>query len=297
MALRAAPLRVLFPLLLAFALIEALVLMRRRPERFDWKESLATLGVALGHSVTGLLGRGVLGGALLQVSEHRFFTVPVRTLWGMLALLVVSEFCYYWQHRFSHTMRWFWASHAVHHSPEHLNFSAAYRLGWTGGLSGLPLVFVPMILLGFSPVSIAIMLAINLTYQFWLHNEWMPRLGPLEWILNTPSAHRVHHAKNEQYLDRNYGGMLIIFDRLFGTYAKEEEACVYGLVHGVKSYNPLRIALSEWQAIWLDMRAEKTLRRKWLALFGPPGALTNSNVHASRPVEQANPSFLSRGSA
>jgi sterol desaturase/sphingolipid hydroxylase (fatty acid hydroxylase superfamily) len=265
--------RLLLGVLLLVALIEVLVLMWRRPERVDWRESLATLGVALGHGLLGVLGRGVLGSFLLAVWSHRLVTVPIGSVGGLLALFLVSEFFYYWQHRLSHTMRWFWASHAVHHSPEHLNLSAAYRLGWTGTLSGLPLVFVPMILLGFAPLAIALMLAVNLAYQFFLHNEWVPRLGPLEWIFNTPSAHRVHHAKNAQYLDRNFGGILTVFDRLFGTYAAEEEACVYGLVHGIGSYNPLRIALFEWQAMWLDLRREKSLRGKLMALFGPPRAL------------------------
>jgi sterol desaturase/sphingolipid hydroxylase (fatty acid hydroxylase superfamily) len=263
-------LRFVFPALVLIALIEALALARRAPERLDWKESAATLGVALGHSAVGLATRGLVGGVLYFVWDHRLATVAVNRLPGMLALLVASEFFYYWEHRLSHIMRWFWASHSVHHSPRHLNFSAAYRLGWTGALSGLPFIFAPMVLLGFSPISVAAMLAINLLYQFWLHNEWVPRLGPIEWIFNTPSSHRVHHATNAQYIDRNYGGILIIFDRLFGSYVTEQEPCVYGLADGAHSYNPLRIALSEWHSMGRDLRLAGSWQERFVTIFGAP---------------------------
>ena len=268
--LLAGPHRLLLPALILIAFIEGMVLAWRWPERVDWKESVATLGVAAGHSGVTFMTRTLAGGAMLLLWPHRLWTVPVNTPLGLLALFGCSEFFYYWEHRFSHTMRWAWASHCVHHSARHLNFSAAYRLGWTGILSAVPFMLAPMVLLGFSPVSVALMLAVNLLYQFWLHNQWVPRLGPLEWVLNLPSSHRVHHASNVRYLDQNYGGMLIVFDRLFGTYTCEQEECVYGLVHGVTSYNPIRIALSEWGALWHDLKQAPTFQTKIVTLFGPP---------------------------
>jgi sterol desaturase/sphingolipid hydroxylase (fatty acid hydroxylase superfamily) len=263
-------LRLLFPVLVACALIELLFLMRLRPAQVDWRESGASLGVALVRTATTVLLRSGLGGGFLVLWGHRLFTVPMDRWWGWALLLLVSEFFYYWQHRLSHRMRWFWTAHSVHHSPRHLNFSAAYRLAWTGTLIGLPLVFAPMILLGFSPLSIGVMLGLNLLYQFWLHNEWMPKLGILDKVLNTPSNHRVHHATNPQYLDRNYGGVLIIFDRLFGTYAPEVEPCRYGLVDGATSYNPIQIALGESMKLISDVWRARSWRERSLAVFGPP---------------------------
>jgi sterol desaturase/sphingolipid hydroxylase (fatty acid hydroxylase superfamily) len=283
--LLAGPFRHFLPALILIALIEVTVLAWQRPERVDWKESLATLGVALGHTGVNLITRSFAGGAMLLLWPYRLLTIPVNTPLGLAGLLLCSEFFYYWEHRFSHTMRWAWASHSVHHSPVHLNFSAAYRLGWTGILSAVPLVFVPMVLLGFSPAAVGAMLAVNLLYQFWLHNEWMPKLGPLEWILNTPSSHRVHHASNAHYLDQNYGGMLIIFDHLFGTYSAEREACVYGLTHGINSYNPLRIALGEWGVLCQDVKQAPTFKQKFVTLFGPPASSGDANTAVSMSIE------------
>ena len=291
------PLRFVFPVLVLIALLEGLALARRAPERLDWKESLATLGVAVGHTAVGLVTRGLFGGVLYFLWDHRLATIAVNHLPGMLALLFASEFFYYWEHRLSHTMRWFWASHSVHHSPRHLNFSAAYRLGWTGAVSGLPLIFAPMVLLGFSPISVAAMLAINLLYQFWLHNEWIPRLGPIEWIFNTPSSHRVHHARNVQYLDRNYGGILIIYDRLFGSYVAEHEPCVYGLADGSHSYNPLAIALSEWQSIGRDVLRAGSWRKRFVTIFGAPGAHLTADALPGGVNERYDGSFATRDNA
>ena len=137
-------------------------------------------------------------------------------------------------------MRWFWCTHAVHHSPNQLNLSAAYRFGWTGKLTGTLAFFMLAPLLGMPPRIVLMLLSLNLLYQFWIHATWIPRLGPLEWILNTPSAHRVHHAANLEYLDGNYGGVLIVFDRLFGTYIAEraDVPCRYGLVQADDELQP-----------------------------------------------------------
>ena len=143
-------------------------------------------------------------------------------------------------------MRWFWATHAVHHSPNEFNLGIAYRFGWTGRLAGNAVFFVPMIWLGFPPKAVFAALALNLLYQFWLHTEWVPKLGWLEYVLNTPSHHRVHHASNADYIDRNYGGVLIVFDRLFGTFAAERDdlPCRYGLVTPLVSHQPDQDRLS-----------------------------------------------------
>lgn len=261
------------PMLIMLALIEALILRFRLQQKYDWRESMASIGVAVGQKLSGVLSAFILGGVYLFAWQNRLTTIEIND--GMRAALLFFsvEFVYYWNHRISHECRWFWASHAVHHSPQHLNFSAAYRLGWTAGLSGSGLIFIPLVLLGFHPAAVFGMLAINLLYQFWLHNDWMPKLGVIEWVFNTPSHHRVHHAINPIYLDRNYGGILIIYDRLFGTFAAEREdnPPMYGLVKQVNSYNPIKIAFHEWISIVRDLQKARSLREIVGYLFAAPG--------------------------
>ncbi|MEK7266648.1 MAG: sterol desaturase family protein, partial [Pseudomonadota bacterium] len=168
--------------------------------------------------------------------------------------------------------RWFWATHALHHSIEEMNVLGSYRLGWTSKLSMAYLVNMPLMWIGFTPASVATMLALNLFYQSWLHTNLIGRLGVIEGVLNTPSAHRVHHAKNADYLDRNHGGVTMIFDRLFGTYVeeREDEPVQYGLVKAVGSTNPVTIALHEWGRLFSDLRARHP--KHWPStMFGPPG--------------------------
>ncbi len=168
---------------------------------------------------------------------------------------------------------WFWATHAVHHSPNQLNLSAAYRLGWTGKLTGTTLFFTPLVWLGFRPELVLLTLTLNLLYQFWIHATWIPRLGWLEYVLNTPSAHRVHHASNLDYLDANYGGVLIVFDRLFGTYAAErdDEPCRYGLVKPVSTHNLLRIEFEVWIGLVRNLRSARSVGEALGFLFRPTG--------------------------
>jgi sterol desaturase/sphingolipid hydroxylase (fatty acid hydroxylase superfamily) len=267
------PLVGLLPLLVLFAGIEIWLGRRLRRGSFDWRESAASLAIALGQRVSGLASAGLIGGAYFWIWDHRLLTVPLDNFWAPPLLFVASEFCYYWQHRASHESRWFWASHAVHHSPRHLNFSAAYRLGWTAGFTGTGLFFVPLVLLGFHPLAVGAALALNLTYQFWLHTELIPKLGVLEWPFNTPSHHRVHHASNPEYLDANYGGVLIVFDRLFGTFVDERADIVsrYGLVKPLESHNPLRIAFHEWLAMARDLATASSWGERAAYAFGPPG--------------------------
>ena len=166
-----------------------------------------------------------------------------------------------------------WASHCVHHSPEEFNILASFRLSWTSVISGDFLFFLPLVWLGFQPAAIASMLALNLLYQSWVHTDLLPRIPPIDLVLNTPSNHRVHHASNDIYLDKNYGGVLIIFDHLFGSYAKEDDqiACRYGLVTPIDSVNPFWIALHEWIAIIRDVSKSQTLSEALNYLFAQPG--------------------------
>jgi len=253
--------------------LEYLVARHARRDEHDLRESAASLGVALGR----MLLRGVEGFAMAWpfafVHEQRLFDFEQTSALALAGLFIGTEFIYYWHHRASHRMRWLWATHSVHHSPTRLNYTAAVRLGWTGGVSGGFLFFLPLAWIGFHPVAIVLMLTADLLYQFFIHTELCPRLGPLELMLNTPAHHRVHHASNASCLDKNYGGVLIVFDRLFGTFAAtpEGETLRYGLVGVAPSYNPLRIAFGEWGALLADARAAPDWRGVVAALFAPPG--------------------------
>jgi sterol desaturase/sphingolipid hydroxylase (fatty acid hydroxylase superfamily) len=258
------------------AIAEGVVLSLRGARRYDWRAFAATLVDVLGRRAVDALGLSLAAPLLLWVQAHRLTTIPLDNATAIALLFVGVEFCYYWHHRASHRVRWFWATHCVHHSPNQLTLAAALRLGWTGQLSGAALFFAPLVWLGFAPLAVLAAVALNLLYQFWLHATWMPRLGPLEWVLNTPSHHRVHHASNPAYLDCNYGGVLIVFDRLFGSFVAERADLPprYGLTTPLRSYNPLTIELHEWGALARDLVAARGWRARWRTLAGPPGRAT-----------------------
>lgn len=242
---------------------------------YPWREMFVSIAI----SAMRLPEKAVKSLIVLPISlflyAHRVATVPLDTVWGLALLLLAEEFAYYWMHRAGHEIRWAWASHVVHHTPEHLHLASAFRISATGLLSGGWLFFLPLAWLGFNPLAVAAMLALNLFYQFWLHTELVGRLGPLEWIFNTPSHHRVHHASNAEYLDRNYGGILIVWDRIFGTFAqaKPETKLVYGLAHPAGTRNPVGLAFHEWIAMARDIARARTWRERWLQAFGRPGAV------------------------
>jgi sterol desaturase/sphingolipid hydroxylase (fatty acid hydroxylase superfamily) len=266
----------LLAVVLAAATLEGLVQSFVRRRAYDWRAYGASLADAAGRRAVDALGLSIAAPVLAFAHAHRIDTIVLSTPSAFALLFLGQEFCYYWYHRAAHRVRWFWASHAVHHSPNELTLAAALRLGWTGKLTGTALFFAPLVWLGFPPVAVAATLAANLLYQFWLHAPWMPRLGPLEWVFNTPTHHKVHHASNPEYLDRNYGGVLIVFDRLFGTFADErkEVPLRYGLTVPLRTNNPLRIAFHEWANLGRDLRQAKGWRAKAATLFGPPGAVS-----------------------
>ena len=264
---------VLLPLVLSAALVEGLWLSRKRQQRYDWKEWATSLADITVRRLLALVPYSLAAPVFAWAYEHRLFTLSPDSVGGVLLLFVSLEFFYYWFHRSSHTVRWFWNTHSVHHSPNHFTLAAAYRLGWLGKFAGATIFFTPMALLGFEPTTILVALQLNLLYQFWIHAEWIPKLGGLEFVLNTPSAHRVHHASNPEYLDANYGGVLIVFDRLFGTYIAERDdvPCRYGLVTPVTTYNPVRINFQPWIGMAKDVAGARSLGDAWRYLFGAPG--------------------------
>jgi sterol desaturase/sphingolipid hydroxylase (fatty acid hydroxylase superfamily) len=236
---------------------------------YDMRESATSLGMAIGQTISRGVGAVIFAVPFAFVWQHRVFDFDQTSVLALVGLFVGSEFVYYWHHRASHTIRWMWATHSVHHSATRLNLSAAIRLGWTNNLSGGFIFFLPLVWIGFHPLAVTGIFALNLFYQFFIHTELVPTLGPLEWVLNTPAHHRVHHAANTECLDRNYGGVLIVFDRLFGTLASapKNEPLRYGLVGATPTFNPLQIAFGEWAAMLRDAWHAPSLKQKFAALL------------------------------
>jgi len=263
----------LLPVVLGMALIEGLWLARTRSAGYDWKAYFTSVGDLAVRQLLQFAPYGLAVPAFAWAYQHRVHTFDMTSPGAVLLLFIGLEFFYYWYHRTSHTVRWFWNTHSVHHSPNQFNLAAAYRLGWFGKLTGTTIFFTPLAVLGFQPSTVLTALFLNLLYQFWLHADWIPKLGVLEYVLNTPSAHRVHHARNPYYLDANFGGVLIVFDRLFGTYVEERAdlPCDYGLVHPVTTYNPALINLQPWIGLAKDLMGARSFREAWNYLFAAPG--------------------------
>lgn len=260
-------------LVLLAAVLEGVVMQAVLHRRYDWRAFGGTLVDLVVRRLIDAAGLSVAAPVLAWAWQHRLHTVPMDTAGAWALLFVGEELAYYAYHRAAHRVRWFWATHSVHHSPNDLTLATALRLGWTGRLTGTALFFAPLVWLGFPPLAVAGLLAANLLYQFWLHATWIPKLGPLEWVLNTPSHHRVHHGSNPEYLDCNYGGVLIVFDRLFGSFVEERADLPprYGLVEPIFSHNPLVINLHEWRKLARDLRAARSGWAVLRTLFGPPG--------------------------
>ncbi|NLH82926.1 MAG: sterol desaturase family protein [Phyllobacteriaceae bacterium] len=264
---------------------EALTAHHHRRPIHARDELLATAGVALGHAALRLVEAGIVAVPMALAAAHRPWTIDASTWSGALGLFLAYEFAYYWYHRAAHRVRWLWATHAVHHSTTRLNLTAALRLGWTGAISGHFLFFLPLVAIGFSPTAVAAMATLDLVWQFFIHTEMVPSLGVLEAVLDTPRHHAVHHARNEACLDRNFGGILIVFDRLFGTFAAAPpEPLVFGLVGRAPSTSVLAVVFGEWRRLFADLRRAPSLAAALTVLFGPPGAGSLS-LDPPRPSE------------
>ena len=256
-----------------FVVAELLAYRYLERRGYAFGEAFASLFLGVASKLVSFAEAGCIGSVSYFLWNHRLAHVPLDTWWGWLALFLGVEFFYYWYHRAAHSIRWLWASHSVHHSPEHLNVLASIRLPLSELLVGRWLFFMPLVLLGFHPVAVFGMWSFNTIYQIWIHTELIAKLGPLEFVLNTPSNHRVHHAVNAEYIDRNYGGILIVFDRLFGTYVTERSGapCRYGLIGKDSSNNVVWIAFQEWTVMLRDFRRSQGFREAITYLFGKPG--------------------------
>lgn len=207
---------------------------------------------------------------MVYVSET-FVTwqMPIA-LWSVALAILVCDFVYYWEHRIAHQVRLLWTQHAVHHSSREMNIVVGIRFGPFEGFVSV-LMHFPLVLLGFPPALVFFGIILVLAYQTWIHTELIGKLGPLDGVLNTPANHRVHHGCDDKYIDKNYGGILIIWDRLFGTYQAEEETPNYGLKRDYDSVNPLSVWISELPGLFSDLKKSKSLGDTWMYVFGRPG--------------------------
>ncbi|MES2034846.1 MAG: sterol desaturase family protein [Pseudomonadota bacterium] len=263
------------PIFVVTILLEiALGRLGKAKATYEAKDTATSLLMGLGSTIAGGLTAGAIFAVSVWVYQYRLFEIPMTAIWAWLAIFLLEDLTYYWFHRLSHERRFWWASHVNHHSSQHYNLATALRQTWSGGLAGTWLLWLPLSLLGFPPAMIAIQKGISLVYQYWVHTEAIRRLPRwFEAVFNTPSHHRVHHARNARYLDANYAGILIIWDRLFGTFVPEDDAepCRYGLVHNLGDFNILRVAFHEWVGIGKDLASARSPREVVGYLFGPPG--------------------------
>lgn len=296
------------PGFIALVLVEMIWAWRKRPEAYEPRDTLTSLLFGLGSTVSGLLAGGAFFALYLWAWQFRLFDIG-WAWWAWALCFVLDDLKYYWVHRAGHRIRWMWAAHVNHHSSQHYNLSTALRQTWTGPLTFGFLFALPLVLLGFHPAMIAICGGFNLIYQFWIHTEAIDRMPRwFEAVMNTPSHHRVHHATNPRYLDRNYAGVFIVWDKAFGTFEPErrDEPIRYGIITQLGSFNLLWAVFHEWIGMLRDIwRApwryklayllrepgwthdgsrdtSDTIRARWLARQGRAG-------DSGRPAAGQNP--------
>lgn len=226
---------------------------------YSTPDTICSLSLGIGNVIIGLLGVKVFLWCGQALWAYRVWDLGASP-WAIALCLCLDDFRYYWQHRLGHELRWVWAAHITHHSSQRYNLSTALRQSWTTGLTGIALLSAPLILLGFHPKLVLFCGSINLLYQFWIHTEAVDKMPRwFEYVFNTPSHHRVHHGKNVRYLDTNYGGIFILWDRIFGTFVPEDpkEPVQYGLTTDLESFNPFVAATHEWLGIAKDFAMPK----------------------------------------
>lgn len=233
------------------------------------KDARTSIFMGLGSLITGTLVKIAMFVAYIGIWEYVApFHVPM-TWWGVLLSVVLVDFLYYWNHRFVHRARVGWAAHQAHHSSEYMNFATALRQKWNPWFEFF--FFLPLPFLGISPLAIYLAFSINLIYQFFVHTEMVDKLwAPIEWVFNTPSHHRVHHGSDAEYLDKNYAGILIVWDRMFGTFVPEKQRPAYGLTKPKNTYNLITLQYGDYALLWRDLRTATSWRDRLGYLFGPP---------------------------
>ncbi|WP_018147685.1 sterol desaturase family protein [Henriciella marina] len=258
--------------------------------RYETKDAVASMAMGVGNLVVNTLTGAITLWMMMLVWPFRLMEIPV-TWWSFILLFVAYDFTYYWKHRLAHRVRWFWMEHVTHHSSTHYNLTTALRQPWFGPFTGLILLGLPLVLIGFHPLFIFFAGGLNLLYQFWIHTESIGRMpGWFEAVMNTPSHHRVHHATNPRYLDANYAGVFIVWDKMFGSFVeeREDEPPTYGIVKPLGSYNPVTIAFHEAGGLVADCRRDGLKPLRWLGrAINPPGWSPDGNHNRSEDIRAA----------
>lgn len=259
------------PIFVTFIVVEFLFSRAHALGLYEKKDAIASLTVGIVSVGFSTVSHGLLVLAMAAINQWVPWSVP-NTVWGWVAAFIVTDVLFYWHHRVHHEMRLCWASHVVHHSSQNYNYAVALRQGWTETITSAPF-YLPLAFLGFSPEMYLVCYGLNLVYQFFPHTQTVRRLGVLEWVMNTPSHHRVHHGSNLRYLDANYAGVFIVWDRLFGTFVEEcdDEPVVYGLISDIDTFNPIRINTESWVELARDAASAGRFGVALRYLFGPPG--------------------------
>jgi len=267
--------------------IEAWFSYKENKHLYEVKDTFASLGLGIGNVLVGFLTKVMIFGLFTFIYQFRLFELNEKVWWFWLSLFLADDFSYYWFHRISHSVNWFWASHVVHHSSERYNLAAALRQTWTGNATGTFLFWSWMPLVGFHPIWILFMQQISLIYQFWIHTETVNKFPrPIEFLFNTPSHHRVHHGSDLKYLDKNHAGILIIWDRIFRTFQPEEERPTYGLTKNIHSYNPAVIAFKTWGELFKTAKSCPSWKNRFRYFFESPGWSHNGSTLTTKQLRK-----------
>ncbi len=259
------------PVMILLVLAEWVISYFKKKNYYDTKDTLAATAIGLGNVAISAMLKIITFAVVLFFYNLVSWSIPF-VWWAYILCFIWIDFWRYWAHRIAHENRFWWATHVTHHTSEKYNWSVSFRLGWTQHIKLI--FFIPVALAGFHPVIFFICHQIAVLYQFWIHTEYIRRLPkPIEFFFTTPSHHRVHHARNDKYLDKNYGSTFIIWDRIFGTFQGEEEEADYGITKPVKSYNPVYLCFHEWMDIVKDIKNSKSLREAYVMTFVRPSRL------------------------
>ena len=257
------------PVMFFFVIVEYGISYSQKKDLYDKRESIGSILVGVGNVTLGV----IIKTSLFYLFVAIYNLIPWRmelNWWTFIPCYILFDFCSYWAHLMSHKLRFVWATHVPHHSAEHYNLTVSFRLSWIQYIKII--FFIPVFLAGFHPIIIFVTNQIAVLFQFWVHTEYIPKLHPvIEYILATPSNHRVHHGSQDKYINKNYGATFIIWDRMFGTYQKEEERAIYGLTTNIEhKANPIHINFHELVDIVRDVKNSKSTKEKLFFIFGDP---------------------------
>lgn len=257
------------PAMFFFVLLEWFLSVREHRHLYEKKDTIGSIIVGVGNVIINFFLKISFFYLLILFYNLIPWRMPLNW-WTFIPCYIIFDFCSYWAHRISHMQRFWWATHVVHHSSENYNLTVSFRLSWVQNLKII--FFLPVALLGFHPIIFFVVSQIAVLFQFWVHTEYIRKIHPvIEYIFATPSNHRVHHGAQEKYINKNYGATFIFWDRMFGTFQKEEEQAVYGITHNITNKsNPLVLNFHEYADMWKDIKSTKSLQKKIFYIFGDP---------------------------